>query len=119
MPTWASKARLLFVTKKGRRLTLQIFSSVLDTLLTQLKPEYRSFNIHSFRIRAATSAAQAMIPDSQIKMLGVSGKKCLPVIYQTPLEELAKLIKTKLIKKLATSQQGILTRMTSSPDTLL
>jgi len=65
-----SQAGPLFITKQGRGITRQILSSALDTLLTLLKLDYRHYNTHSFRIGAANSSAQAMIPDSQIKILG-------------------------------------------------
>ena len=73
-----------------------MFSSALDTLLTLLKLDYRHYNTHSFRIGAATSAAQAMNPGSQIKVLGCWQSNA----YQRYI---------KLTKKLATSQQEILT----------
>ena len=95
-----SQAGPLFVTEQGRGITRQMFSSALNTLLTQLKLDCKSYNTHSFRIGAATSATQAMIPDSQIKMLGRWQSNAYQCYIRTPREELA-----KLTKKLATRQQ--------------
>jgi len=81
-----------------------MFSSALDTLLTLFKLDCRHYNTHSFRIGAVTSAAQAMIPDSQIKMLGHWQSNAYQCCIKTPHKELA-----NLTKKLATSQQEILT----------
>ena len=60
----------LFITQEGKGLTRLAFSSALDSLLSKLKLNHKHYNTHSFRIGAATSATQARIPDSQIKMLG-------------------------------------------------
>lgn len=60
----------LFLTKDGKGLTRQALSASLDGILEKLQLQPRSYNTHSFRIGAATSAAQANIPDHCIKMLG-------------------------------------------------
>ncbi|XP_065902345.1 uncharacterized protein [Dysidea avara] len=60
----------LFLTKKGQGLTRQALRASLDVVLTKLWLQTCSYNTHSFRISAATSAAQADIPDWCIKMLG-------------------------------------------------
>ena len=59
-----------FITEHGEGLTRQIFSAYLDLLLAELQLNPNHYNSHSFRIGAATSAAQANIPDLYIKMLG-------------------------------------------------
>ena len=60
----------LFVTEKGMPLTRQIFSSKIDNVLTRLHIDPIQYNTHSFRIGAATTAAQACIADSHFKTLG-------------------------------------------------
>ena len=60
----------LFITEYGEGLTRQIFSASLDLLLAKLQLSPNYYNSHSFCIGAATSAAQANIPDSYIKMFG-------------------------------------------------
>jgi len=74
-----SKAGPLFITKQGRGLTRQMFSSALNTLLTQLKLKLdcRNYNTHSYRIGVATSAAQAMIPDNFFINLASSSREVL------------------------------------------
>jgi len=79
--------RPLFITKQGRGITRQMFSSALDTL-TLLKLDYRHYNTHSFRIGAATSAAQVMIPDSLIKMLGRWQSNAYQCYIKTPVKSL-------------------------------
>jgi len=60
----------LFLTKEGQGLTHQTLSTSLDAVLTKLNLQQSRYNTHSFRIGAATSAAQADIPDRCIKILG-------------------------------------------------
>ena len=60
----------LFLTKEGQGLTRQLLSTLLDAVLTKLHLQPSQYNTHSFRIGAATSAAQADIPDRCIKVLG-------------------------------------------------
>ena len=60
----------LFLTKEGQGLTRQLLSTLLDAVLTKLHLQPSRYNTHSFRIGAATSAAQADIPDRCIKILG-------------------------------------------------
>ena len=54
----------LFITEDGKGLNRQFFSASLNILLSQLHLDTKSFNTHSFRIGAATSAAHAHIPES-------------------------------------------------------
>ena len=60
----------LFIIKNGRTLTRQSFSVTLDGLLKELHFKTEHFNIHSFRIGAATSAKAANMSDIYIQMLG-------------------------------------------------
>ena len=88
----------LFMTQEGHGLTHQMFSSKLNSLLITLKLDQKHYNTHSFRIGAATSAVQAKISDSHIKMLGRWQSNAYQSYVKTPPSELA-----KLTKKLATS----------------
>ena len=87
----------LFITQEGKGLTHLAFSSALDSLLSKLKLDHKHYNTHSFRIGAATSATQARIPDSQIKMLGRWQSDAYKRYIKTPSAELAKLSK-KLVR---------------------
>ncbi len=51
-------------------LDISLVGTAVDKLLTELHIDKRLYNKHSFRIRAATSAIQANIPDVHIQMLG-------------------------------------------------
>lgn len=88
----------LFVFPDGRMLTRQTFSSALDSLLMEAKLEKGNFNTHSFRIGAATSAANAGISDIHVKMLGRWKSDAYQQYVRTPPQELA-----LLSKKLASS----------------
>ena len=83
----------LFVFKDGRSLTRHRFSTALNSLLRQLQIDAQSYNTHSFRIGAATSARQANIPDSLIKMLGRWKSEAYQSYIRTPPQELARLSK--------------------------
>jgi len=89
------QAGLLFITKEGRGLNHPAFSSALDSLLPKLKLYHKKYNTHSFRIGAATSATQARIPDSQIKidMLRCWQSDAYQWYVKTPPMELANLAK--------------------------
>jgi len=60
----------LFLNKEGRGLTRQVLSASLDAVLTELRLHPSNYNTHSFRIGAATTAAEVGIPDRCIKILG-------------------------------------------------
>ena len=81
----------------GRGLTRQFFSTVLDNLLAELNRDTKSYNTHSFRIGAATSAKTANLPDTYIKMLGRWKSDAYQRYIKTPPSELAKLSKYLLI----------------------
>ena len=86
----------LFVFQDGRSLTRQRFSSALDGLLKQFHINAHCYNTHSFRIGAATTARQANIPDSLIKMLGRWKSDVYQSYIRTPPQELAKLSKNMI-----------------------
>ena len=60
----------LFLTEDGKGLTRQALSVSLDQLFKTLQLQPHNYNTHSFRIGAATTAAQANIPDRCIQVLG-------------------------------------------------
>ena len=80
----------LFLTKKGQGLTRQALRASLDVVLTKLRLQTCSYNTHSFRIGAATSAAQADIPDWCIKMLGRWKSDAYQRYIRMPPHELAR-----------------------------
>ena len=83
----------LFMGTDGKLLTRQTFSSELDHILSKVKLDRGSYNTHSFRIGAATSAMEAGIPEIQIKMLGRWQSDAYQGYVRTPPEDLAKLSK--------------------------
>ena len=83
----------LFVFKDGRSLTHLRFSTALNSLLQQLHIDPRFYNTHSFHIGVATSARQANIPDTFIKMMGRWKNDAYQSYIKTPPQELAKLSK--------------------------
>jgi len=83
----------LFITEDGYGLTRQTFSALLNSILSQLHLNSKNYNTHSFRIGAATTAAQAHILDTIIKMLGRWKSDAYQCYIKTPPQELAKLSK--------------------------
>ena len=83
----------LFIFEDGRSLTRHRFSSALNSLLNQLHMDTQSYNTHSFRIGAATTARQANVPDLIIKMLGRWKSDAYQSYIKTPPQELSKLSK--------------------------
>ena len=81
-----------FITEDGAGLTRQTFAALLDSILSKLHLDSRNYNTHSFRSGAATTAAQAQIPDASIKMMGRWRSDAYKCYIKTP-EELAKLSK--------------------------
>ena len=78
----------------------QIFSTELDCILSKLKLDkgIATYNTHSFRSGAATSAIEAGIPETQIKMLGRWLSNAYQGYVKTPIEDLAKLSKLLALK---------------------
>ena len=83
----------LFIYPDGRGLTRQRFKAALDNLLTDLHMDKKHYNTHSFRIGAATSAKQANIPDTYIKMLGRWRSDAYQRYIRTSPQDLARLSK--------------------------
>lgn len=83
----------LFLTEKGEGLTRQHFATLLSSTLSKLNLDTKNYNTHSFRIGAATTAAQAHIPDASIKMLGRWKSDAYQCYIKTPPQELAMLSK--------------------------
>ena len=83
----------LFVTSDHWYLTRTLFSQKLDALLGQLQIDTQQYNTHSFRIGAATTAAQAHISDAHIKMLGRWRSDAYQRYIRTPRQQLAELTK--------------------------
>ena len=78
----------------GKRLTHDLFSNSLANILASLRIYSGEYNTHSFRIRAATSASEAEIPDSTIMMLGRWQSNAYQRYIQTAPEKLAQLSQT-------------------------
>ena len=83
----------LFITNDGKNLTRLLFSKRIDALLESLQVDTTQYNTHSFRIGAATTAAQAHIPEAHIKMLGRWCSDAYQRYIKTPPQELAQLTK--------------------------
>ena len=66
----SSTAGPLFIFHNGQFLTRPLLVSHLQRALQQAGLEHKYFNGHSFRIGAATTAAQCGIEDSLIQTLG-------------------------------------------------
>ena len=86
-----AKAGLLFITEKGKVLTRQIFSDKIDTVLKRLQIDPTHYSTHSFRIGAATTAAQAHISEAHIKTLGRWRSNAYQRYIKTSPQELAQL----------------------------
>lgn len=83
----------LFLLNDGRMLTRQLFSTFLDDILKELQLNQSHFNTHSFRIGAATTAKEAGVDDTYIKMLGRWQSDTYQQYIRTPPEQLARLSK--------------------------
>ena len=88
-----AQAGPLFITKEGKHLTRQLFSSHLNTILEEMKIDTSKYNTHSFRIGAATSAKEAGISDAHIQMLGRWKSQAYMQYIRTPRSQLATLSK--------------------------
>jgi len=88
----------LFATSDGNGLTRQTFIALLNPLLAKLHLSIKNYNRHSFWIGAATSAAEAHIPDNYIKMLGCWHSDAYWRYIRTPPQDLAALSKCLVTK---------------------
>ena len=88
---WPNWAPLHYTRGKG--LIHLSFSLTLDSLISKLKFSHKHYNTYSFQIETATSATQAWISDSQIKMLGFWQSDAHQYYVKTPPMELAKVSK--------------------------
>lgn len=79
----------LLVTRDGGPLSRECFVQHLKTALTALGVDHRRYSGHSFRIGAATSAAQAGIPDHLIKAMGRWRSEAYQIYIRTPPATLA------------------------------
>ena len=83
----------LFILNDSRMLTRQIFSSFRDDILERLHLNLHLYNTHSFRIGATTSAKEAGIDDTYVKMLGRWRSDTYQQYIRAPPETFAKLSK--------------------------
>ena len=61
---------LLFITEDRSRLTQQTFTALINRLQLRLNLSTKNYNTYSLQLEAATSAAEARIPDTYINMIG-------------------------------------------------
>ena len=81
----------IFVFKSGASLTKSAFTARIREALQTLGFPEENFAGHSFRIRAATTAASARIEDSIIRTLGRWSSSAFLAYICTPREQLAAL----------------------------
>ena len=74
-------------------LTRQSFSSTVKGILARLQLAEGNYNTHSFHTGAATTAMEAQIPETYIKMLERWHSDAYQIYIRTPPAELAKLSK--------------------------
>ena len=89
----------LFVFADGSYLTRQRFASLITSTLQRAGINDKQYNIHSFRIGAATTAKEAGISDVHIKMLGRWKTSAYQLYVRTPCDKLAKLSEQMVIGK--------------------
>ena len=80
-----------FRDKNGKPLTKARFIAEMRKALLELGLEQDQYAGHSFRIGAATAAAQAGLEDSTIKALGRWNSSAFLLYIRTPREQLASL----------------------------
>ena len=90
--TRGSKSGPLFLTADGSPLTRQRFHNFLSTLLKIGLPATH-YDIHSFRIGAATSVKDAGISDTHVQMLGRWRSSAYQQYIRTSPFQLAELIR--------------------------
>ena len=80
----------LFIFSDGRFLTRDRFVAKVREAMSLAGLNYNDYSGHSFRIGAATTAAQKGISDSTIKMLGRWKSSAYALYIKTPRDHLAK-----------------------------
>ena len=83
----------LFIFQDGRPLTRPRFVTEVRNALMSAGIDPKPFSGHSFRIGAATTAAQQGVEDSTIKMLGRWKSAAYQLYIKTPREQLANISK--------------------------
>ena len=78
-----------FLSEEGRPLTKARFVAKVQAALQSAGTQFSNYTGHSFRIGAATAAAQAGIQDSTIQMLGRWSSTAFLSYLQTPRDQLA------------------------------
>ena len=79
-----------FHSKDGQPLTKANFITRVQGALQSAGVQFKDYTGHSFRIRAATAASQAGIPDSIIQMLGRWSSMAFLSYLRTPRDQLAR-----------------------------
>ena len=82
----------LFIRENGQPLTRELLSTWLKRILGSAGVQC-NFSSHSFRIGAATAAAQAGVPDHLIQTLGRWSSKAYQVYIRTPPDQITRLAK--------------------------
>ena len=78
-----------FLTRQGKPLTKPRFIVEVRRGLAKAGLDQATFAGHSFRIGAATAAAQAGVPDSAIQVLGRWNSRAFLSYIRTPRQQLA------------------------------
>ena len=84
----------LFIFRDGTPLTRDRFVREVRAALSAAHIDHQAYSGHSFRIGAATMAAQAGLPPHLIKMLGRWSSDAYQVYIRTPRETLAAVSRT-------------------------
>jgi hypothetical protein len=79
----------LFIHASGKPLTKQILTTETRKLLTKAGFDALNYAGHSYRIGAATTAAEAKLPSWLIKTLGRWSSDCYERYIQTPTSTLS------------------------------
>ena len=95
----------LYVFQSGNYLTRAKVTTIIRTLLQRLGISSELYASHSFRIGAATSAAEASLPPWLIQTLGRWSSNCYTLYIRTPPSVLQKV--PGLLAATDTSGQGI------------
>ena len=81
----------LFLLQSGQPLSKQVLVSTVRDALGSAGVDVGRFNGHSFRIGAATAAAQAGLPDSTIQQLGRWRSSAFTRYLRPPVQSIARL----------------------------